>query len=185
MAANVIGESKPQQAGVGASTPSPLPAKAPAATSCNTGGSKAAPKPKLTPVGSQSQAFIFNSWAGKRVEKHKIPKAELRKQRNEAAEGKDYEPEWEDVMRFKSERLPVAEPTTKSYACMKCGRTFCTSVGLTNHEKWHTENQYTGKLLGVWAIQSCGSAYYLHHCSNGSGWCVADGYDAASGREDH
>lgn len=96
-----------------------------------------AKKQKAAPALPAKQQTIFNVLpAG--TTRTKVTSAELRMQRQAASRGEDYEPEEEELLRFRKERLPQPAPAVqKEYSCPQCPRKFSTLTGLQNHVKWH------------------------------------------------
>ena len=91
-----------------------------------------AKKARLDP----GQRSIFD-WKG--VERQRVLKDELRKQREAALRNVSYEVETHLVIRFPTESKEREETHTSLRQCPKCARTFETAVGLNNHVKWHSE----------------------------------------------
>jgi hypothetical protein len=87
----------------------------------------------------QGQQTLFNVLpAG--TTKTKVAAHELKKQREAALRGEDYEVEEEELLRFQKEKTPPPQPVVKEYRCPKCPRTFSTALGLTMHSRWHSDD---------------------------------------------
>lgn len=97
------------------------------------------PPAKRQKLSTGQQQTLFSMMPG--APRTLVPKDELKRQREAAARGEDHELESQDLRRFRKEIKPEeARPVVKRYPCDKCGRTFDTAVGLTNHSRWHGDD---------------------------------------------
>jgi hypothetical protein len=70
----------------------------------------------------------------------KIRASELKAQRAAAAHGEDYEPEVDEMRRFRGEGAAPKPEVAKIFACAYCPKQFSAPIALLNHERTHDDN---------------------------------------------
>jgi hypothetical protein len=139
---DIIAQSRPAEAGESSSAASQQPA---ATTAPPSAATTAPPSAAIAPVrpshakkqklGTQQQTLYSMMPDATRT---RVPHQELKRQREAAANGEDYELEGLDMRRFRKEiKGEPAPAVVKIYPCDKCARTFGTPIALINHSRSH------------------------------------------------